>query len=404
MAWVEQVGKKSWRVRYSNADGKVRTVSGFVTEQQARSFAQDLPAQLATGTFPDPAAGKVTLQVWSERWLPTLRVSERTEENYRRELSNHLLPRWGESALASITPGQINTWADQMVACGYAASTVSDRVKLLSRLLTDAIDAQLISENPVQRRRSNRGPRSVHPLTERVWAAPEHVVQIAEHAARLGSPEMGLLLITAAWTGMRWGEMAGLQRRNLHLAHGYLTVDRYDGALHESGPRLWLGPPKTSASIRIITLPPFLIRLLREHLAATDGIPVFCGPHGGWLRRSNVDRRILRPAADGTRHLPQPKLLIDPVRPGLTFHGLRHSQKTWLIADGIPEIAQARRLGHHLEDRIVETYSHVAPEVDRRLLDGLEARWHAAQAFLHPHEPALATAGSRPSGQRGSVA
>ena len=405
MAWVEQIGKRSWRVRYANVDGKVRTVSGFITEQQARTFATDLPAQLSTKAFPDPAAGMVTLQEWSQRWLPTLRVSERTEENYRRDLTNHLLPRWGQNPLKGITPGQINAFADQQLARGYATSTVSDRVKLLSRLMTDATDAQLISENPVHRRRSNRGPRVVHPLAERVWAAPEHVVQVAANATRLGGPDMGLLIITAAWTGMRWSEIAGLQRRNLHLAHGYLTVDGYTGALHESGPRLWLGPPKTSASIRLITLPPFLIQLLQEHLTASgQGIPVFCGPHGRWLRRSNLDRRILRPAADGTRHLPQPRILLDPVRPGLTFHGLRHSHKTWLISDGVPEIAQARRLGHHLADRIVETYSHVAPEVDQRLIDGLEARWHAAQALLHPHEPALTTTHNQPSGRRGSLA
>ena len=123
-----------------------------------------------------------------------------------------------------------------------------------------------------------------------------------------------------------------------------------------------------------MSLPPFLLELLREHLDRTDGIPVFSGPQGGWLRRSNVDRRVLRPATDGTLELPQARLRLAPVQPGLTFHGFRHSHKTWLIADGVPEIAQARRLGHHLQDRIMETYSHVAPEVEQRLLDGLEAR------------------------------
>src|SRR5689334_14741446 len=113
MAWVEQVGKQSWRVRYTSADGKVRTVSGFVTEQQARTFAADLPGKLVRGAIPDPSTQSVTFQVWSERWLPTLGVSERTDENYRRELTNHLLPRWGECSLASITPGQVNAWAEQ---------------------------------------------------------------------------------------------------------------------------------------------------------------------------------------------------------------------------------------------------------------------------------------------------
>jgi hypothetical protein len=114
-----------------------------------------------------------------------------------------------------------------------------------------------------------------------------------------------------------------------------IVIDRYAGGLHESGSRMWLGPPKTAASIRVITLPPFLIALLREHLDNADGVPVFTGPKGGWLRRSNVDRRILRPAADGTLQVPRAPVRLEPVRPGLTFHGLRHSHKTWLIADGV---------------------------------------------------------------------
>jgi integrase len=71
---------------------------------------------------------------------------------------------------------------------------------------------------------------------------------------------------------------------------------------------------------------------------------------------------------------------LEPVKPGLTFHGLRHSHKTWMIADGVPEVAQSRRLGHILGDRIQETYSHVAAEVETRLLDGLQDRWVKAVA------------------------
>jgi hypothetical protein len=76
-----------------------------------------------------------------------------------------------------------------------------------------------------------------------------------------------------------------------------------------------------------------------------------------------------------------------PVCPGLTFHGLRHSHKTWLIAGGAPEIAQARRLGHHLPNRVVESYSHVAPEVETRLLADLQRRWHKATRSPYPKRP-----------------
>jgi hypothetical protein len=58
-----------------------------------------------------------------------------------------------------------------------------------------------------------------------------------------------------------------------------------------------------------------------------------------------------------------------------------------MIADGVPEGAQARRLGHILGDRIQETYSHVAAEVEARLLAALQDRWDKAVAD-NPHLPA----------------
>ncbi len=209
---------------------------------------------------------------------------------------------------------------------------------------------------------------------------PEHVCRIAEQAAMLGGPSAELLIITAAWTGCRWGELAGLQRDHIDLARGVIVIDPELGALHESSAHgLWLGPPKTPASARTITLPPFLIELLREHLATTRGTFVFTRSLGYRLRRSTFDRRVSRPAVDGDS-----RRGIYPVQPGLTFHGLRHSHKTWLIADHIPDIAQAKRLGHHLSDRLAEVYSHVAPEIETELLKSLERRWYYAHQTRRP--------------------
>jgi integrase len=56
------------------------------------------------------------------------------------------------------------------------------------------------------------------------------------------------------------------------------------------------------------------------------------------------------------------------------LHFLRHSHKTWLIEDGVPEIAQAKRLGHRIAG-VPGLYSHVSAAVEQRLVDGLQARW-----------------------------
>ncbi|MCP2170099.1 site-specific integrase [Goodfellowiella coeruleoviolacea] len=90
----------------------------------------------------------------------------------------------------------------------------------------------------------------------------------------------------------------------------------------------------------------------------------------------------MRPAADGNLNRPRPQIRLQPIVPGLTFHGFRHSHKTWMIADGIPDVAQARRLGHRIPDKIEHIYSHVAPEVEARLLAALQRRWTTAVSTL----------------------
>jgi integrase len=384
MAWVEQTGQHSWRVRYRHADGTVGSIPGFPSRKTADAYAGDMETDQRRKIWIDPADSQTTLHAWVERWFPAQDLDPRTLDNYGSYLRCHLLPRFGTTPLGEITALDIDLWAKEATEAGYATATIASWTKLLSMILTDAVDQHLIPTNPV-RQRHRRGRRSRTITSERIWATPEQVLRIANQAAAFGGQIARLLIITAAWTGCRWGELAALHRDNLNLDTGHLTIDPHRGSLHESRGKRWLGPPKTTSSARTIALPPFLTRLLRQHLETHPYEIVFTTSRGTWLWRSTFDRRILRPAIDGTRTTPGVRAY--PVCPGLTFHGLRHSHKTWLIAGGAPEIAQARRLGHHLPNRVVETYSHVAPEVETRLLADLQRRWHKATPSPHPKRP-----------------
>lgn len=386
MAWIEKTGTQTWRVRFRRADGTTGSIPGFPTKKAATNYADDLETDQRRGTWLDPTGFQTTLADWVKRWFPTLDLDQRTLENYDSYLRCHILPRFGTTPMGTITTLDIKLWTKEAAENGYARATITGWVNLLSMILTDAVDQRLIPANPVHKRR-RRGRRSRRITPEKIWATPEQVLRIADQAGMLGGPTARLLIITAAWTGCRWGELTGLHRRNIDLHHGLLIIDRERGALHESTRTRWIGPPKTAASARRIQLPPFLVDLLRTHLDTHPYEYVFTTPSGTWLWRSTFIRRVLRPAADGNLTTEGPPARTYPIKPGLTFHGLRHSHKTWLIADNIPEIAQARRLGHHLDNRIVETYSHVAPELEQRLLAHLEHRWHTAQ-HDHPAEPA----------------
>ncbi|WP_436499511.1 tyrosine-type recombinase/integrase [Actinokineospora sp. HUAS TT18] len=350
-------------------------MSGFTTKDDADDHAREINVDQRRGHFIDPDGGRTLLGAWAQEWFDALDVAPNTERQYHSLWSNHLEPDWGLSSLAGITNLSVHKWAKGKRADGYATSTVSTMVKLLSMMLSDAADEKLIHANPY--RANRRGRRRHAAVRERVHTSPEGALRLALHAGLLAGSWAAVLLITAAWTGARWGELLGLRRSNLHLDGpvGYMVIDPHEGALLEIDGVFSLGPPKTAESARTIILPPFLTALLRHHLTTHNHIHVFVTAEGQHPRRSNFARRVMRPGADGTRGYPEHWPRLDPVQPGLTFHGLRHSHKTWMIADLIPDIAQAKRLGHRLADKIEQIYSHVAPEVEARLLDNLERRW-----------------------------
>jgi hypothetical protein len=110
MAWVEQCGTRSWRVRYRRDDGTIGAIHGFATKTTATTHANTLEAEQREGRFIDPAAGKITLADWSTDWLAALDVAIRTEDVYRSLLRRHLIPRWGDHGLADISGIKAAAW------------------------------------------------------------------------------------------------------------------------------------------------------------------------------------------------------------------------------------------------------------------------------------------------------
>jgi integrase len=259
---------------------------------------------------------------------------------------------------------------------GYELRTVQTMRDVLSRMLADAVDKGVIEVNPVRR----HGQRAVEGWRELVWASPGEVLEIAANAATVSTVGDGLMILTAAWTGLRWNELAGLQRPHLHLDDGRLRVGAELSVLHESAHRVWLGSPVTPMSVRWVALPPFLVEMLRRHLAGHDAPMVFPSAAGTWQRRAAFSRRVMRPAADGTGDAAAGRMArvgLSAVKPGLRFHGLRQSHKVWLVEDGVPEIVQALRLGHAL--RVPAGPVSLAEQgAEQLMLDRLQTRFTLA--------------------------
>lgn len=211
MAWAEKISPHSWRVRYPTANGRIGSRSGFDSKKAANDYANEVEADQRRGIWFDPRAARTTVDTWAALWADTLDVEIRTEENYRGRIRNHIQPRWGSTALGDITTLAVTLWIKQLRR-RYASATVAGIVTVFSMMLDDAVDERLIATNPVRRRARRGRRRESQPMpTERIWATPEQVVQIATHA-ELGTHCFALLVITAGWTGTRWGEITGLRR------------------------------------------------------------------------------------------------------------------------------------------------------------------------------------------------
>ena len=200
-----------------------------------------------------------------------------------------------------------------------------DARAVLCTMLGDAAAAKppLIPYNPAIRPR-NRGRRTGRKLDrgpQRVWATPLQALLVAERAALLsGRDEDFTMVVTIAYTGMRWGETIGLERDYVH--DDEIHVEWQLREIRSTFHRL---PPKDDSyrspnwePCLPVDLPPFLADLLARQIKAQprqrcacaaqhggSGQYVFLGPDGGHPRRSNYARRVFRPACDG-RYQPQP--------------------------------------------------------------------------------------------------
>lgn len=127
-------------------------------------------------------------------------------------------------------------------------------------------------------------------------------------------------------------------------------------ALTEVSGKVRLGPPKSKASKRTVTLPEFLVEELAQHLAQyrdPDGW-VFSAPQGGPVRRTNYRRRFWMPAG--------PASVGEPLR----FHDLRHTRAALLIAQGVHAKVLQDRLGHASITTTLDTYGHLMTRLDEQ--------------------------------------
>ena len=351
-------GRYQARVRDA-AGGLHPAPTTFATRAEADRWLAAVVTEQAQGRWVDPRAGRVPLERFVAEWMSgKAALAPKTLELYGYLLDRLILPALGSVELADLTPARVRAWRAALLRGGRPGpSTIAKAYRLLSSLMATAVVDNLIARNPCIEKGAG-----VERAPEMRIATPEQVSAIAAAI----DPRYRALVLTAAYAGCRWGELAGLKRKNLDLAGGTLVVSEQVVELH--GGEVLTREPKSAAGRRVVHLPAGLVAELEDHLERFVGPGpdslVFASRTGGVLRQSNFRHRHWLPAvhAAGLEHL--------------RFHDLRHVAGTLATVSGATIREVQARLGH-ASPAAAYRYQHVLDSRDAEIARRLDAIFQA---------------------------
>jgi integrase len=318
-------------------------------EQEAIAKQAELRAQTTRGETP-VVPNRASFAEIAEQWYESKhRLRPYTRRNYRATLDRILIPRFGPMKIATITPEHIALLIRQLEQSGLAPATIADYCKPLSGTLVYALRHGLINLNPCSLLTPDERPRTRDPKPDHVWSDDEidALVQAAQDLSR--KPEARYdytpLLRTALTTGLRLGELLGLQWGDIDLRAGELHVCRQWTRMGE------YAPPKTRAAVRRLPLSADIVKYLSEHKLESRyskaDEPVFASRSGHPLTHRNATGR----GFDGA--VKQAGL------EGVSFHSMRHAFASRMIDRGISSTVLAKLMGHESSAITERRYIHL---------------------------------------------
>jgi integrase len=310
---------------------------GYFTKRQAEAWLRDVLDQARRGGLPGLVRSGVTFNEAAEEWLRFIEEDRErkpsTLVDYRSALKAHLLPAFGERALESITAEEIELWRRSLTGLSNRSKN-----KLLIQLHGIFRRAQIVWNVPV----NPLARVEKHPMRTsgdiQVFS-PEEVWSLVRAAA---SEQDGAIYLTAAFTGLRMGELLALRWRDVDFAGSTIRVRASFAGGAVTTPK--------SGKVRAVPLAPDVAGALaklgrRENWVGEDDL-VFAGETGGFLDGSALRRRY------------KAALAAAGLRP-LRFHDLRHTFGTRMIAKA--DIRRVQEWMGHSNVQTTMRYLHYAP-------------------------------------------
>lgn len=318
-------------------------------QQEAIAKQAELRGKAARGERVATANRATTFAEVAEKWLESKRLRDYTRRNYRATLDKVLLPRFGQRKVSSITADDVAALVRTLERRGLSPATITDYMKPLNGTMKFAVRRGFIAVNPCSLLMRDERPQPRERQEEHVWSDEEidALIEAAERLARMPESryDYSPVIRMGLYTGLRQGELLGLQWQDLDLHEGVLYVRRQWTRMGT------YGPTKTPAGVRRIPLSADMIKFLKEHRLqarhSQDADPVFASRNGKPLGHRNITGRGFDPA-----------MRLAGIK-GITFHDMRDAFASRMIARGIQLVPLSRLMGHEDARITLSRYAHL---------------------------------------------
>jgi len=332
----------------------------------------------------------ISFTAYAERWLREVvgpHKATGTTRNYAQLIRDHLVPEFGALALSDIRPRHVQAFIAKKLAeqnpkrrgaAGRqkARNTVRNMAAALRAMLNHAVEVdELLPSNPAVKfgKRFFGGTAAGIPVE--VFDETE-AARILTTAAKY-YPDYELYIRTLFYTGLRVGELLGLQWSDVDFRGGFAMVRR---KVKVQGGRLLVEEVKTHR-VHPVDMPDTLLlrwaelRSIREAEAAVVGQPLskWCCPsvknpqtrplNASWLN-SKIWARILHHA--GLRRL--------------RLHDIRHTYASLMLKQGKSIEYVQRQMRHEKIDTTIRLYGHFKPGQNREYANDFAARIERLEA------------------------
>lgn len=313
---------------------------------------------------------------WVEKYA-RISVKRSTCRNYEVILKKHLLPALGNERLDRISTRAVADLMVQKIREGLNSKTVKNIKNCMSSILAYAHHPdELIDRNPVL------GVKIPKPEGESPARDPDPFSReerrLLEQIYRKHFPEYYPLIVTAFRTGLRMGELAGLQWGDIDFHQRVARIQRNVVHGRVTTPKSRSGKRDVRLSRQVVTELERL-RKKRKEEALRSGrriVPewVFCNESGNPMDPDNFRKRVWKRAMDksGLRRR--------------TPHDMRHTYATLRLSKGDPLAEVAKEMGHSSAQITFQTYYKWLPCESRSDIDELDdvANDHTQPSATYP--------------------